>query len=611
MNNIKDLPQLIVALDSVNEDANYIHIDDVKENISYYCPCCKGLIKPRAYKKDVVYQVQPHFYHESGGCNEETFVHYICKTWLFESGCKFIIDDVEYIVASIETEKTLHTSFGDYRPDIIVLTTSGKVFYFEIKVSNKKTEHYIPKWDALGNDVVEVDVRYFINQKHTDNIPKFELIYSDGECYIKHYIKNDYDSTIAKRKLEWKRQDKLNYKIQWERLDWFWCKLQEYKKDNNSKDDLLHSFNQMNYLDKIWCHLNLKGKSCIDLKDDFKNIIFRSFEEEVKKMIETYAPNKNYKLNIDHISPLIYEIKVIFDFMFKDYLCKESFAITQRTKQGIIPASFFDNMNAELIKLRDRYDSAMKKTTEILKLEKLYYIKSIVPKSHWISEFFNFSSPYFEFTIKFHDYILNQYTLQEIGECNMSPSSIFPHSINKKYKDYKSEALQKMDNAFIKYALKNNADYIKALELLKYECKKVKDLEIIISDDYRRIWLTYSNQEICSYEFLKNDTFDGIVKKVCDIFFDKISVVKNMIEIIYKYIDMINKCKNGLWNARKSYYGFNFRLTLNGCVSIDVKINELYNDENIIKDIIFDHMKSLSSGELYNIRLMEVRNSIG
>ena len=43
-----DLPQLIVALDSPNEDANYIHIRDAKENTDYYCPCCKGLIKPRA-----------------------------------------------------------------------------------------------------------------------------------------------------------------------------------------------------------------------------------------------------------------------------------------------------------------------------------------------------------------------------------------------------------------------------------------------------------------------------------------------------------------------------------------------------------------------------------
>ena len=153
----KDLPQLIVALDSLNDDANYVHILDAKENTNYYCPCCKGIVKPRAYKKDKNYQVQAHYYHETGGCNEETFVHYICKTWLFEKGCKFIINNTQYEVYNIEVEKTLYTSFGDYRPDIIVTTTIGKVFYFEIKTTNRKTELYVPKWDELGNDVVEVD----------------------------------------------------------------------------------------------------------------------------------------------------------------------------------------------------------------------------------------------------------------------------------------------------------------------------------------------------------------------------------------------------------------------------------------------------------------------
>ena len=228
------MPQLIVALDSLDDDANYIHINDVKENVIYYCPCCKSVVKPRAYKQGVDYQMQPHFYHESGGCNEETYVHYICKNWLFDKGVQFFVNGIEYEVDSIETENTLHTSFGDYRPDIIVVTTDGKTFYFEIKSTNRKTELYAPKWDELGNDVVEVDVRDFINQKVQSDIPVFNLIYSDGECFIKSYTKKDYDEIIATRKKEWKRQDKLNYKIQWERLDWFWETLVDYKRNKNN-----------------------------------------------------------------------------------------------------------------------------------------------------------------------------------------------------------------------------------------------------------------------------------------------------------------------------------------------------------------------------------------
>lgn len=278
----KDLPQLIVALDSLDDSANYIHIADVKENTDYYCPCCKGLVKPRAFKKDIDYQVQPHFYHEFGGCNEETYVHFICKNWLFEQGCKFIVCGVEYEVDDIEVEKTLHTSFGDYLPDIIVTTTSNKTFYFEIKSTNRKTEHYIPKWDELGNDVVEVDVRYFINQKYKNNIPIFNLIYSDGECFIKSYTRNDYDTTIAKRKLEWKRQDKLNYKIQWEKLDWFWNELTSYKNGKNNLEYIKLLFSELEYDDMDFFMIVIKKMSCQDLYDELIDIINKKFITIVK-----------------------------------------------------------------------------------------------------------------------------------------------------------------------------------------------------------------------------------------------------------------------------------------------------------------------------------------
>ena len=276
------MPQLIVALDAIDESANYVHIDDVRDNTEYYCPCCKGLIKPRAYKKDVKYQVQPHFYHETGGCNEETFVHYICKTWLFEKGCKFIVNSTEYEVEDVLTEKTLHTSFGDYRPDIIVTTVSGKIFYFEIRTTNRKTEHYIPKWDELGNDVVEVDTRYFINQKYKNNIPVFNLIYSDGECFIKSYTRNDYDTTIAERKLQWKRQDKLNYKIQWERLDWFWNELVLYKKNKNNIEDVILAFEELEYEDMDFSMSIIKKINCQNLYDELKDVIDREFLKKIK-----------------------------------------------------------------------------------------------------------------------------------------------------------------------------------------------------------------------------------------------------------------------------------------------------------------------------------------
>ncbi len=286
---IKDLPQLIVALDSLDDSANYIHISDANYETTYYCPCCKGVVKPRACKEDVDYQVQPHFYHENGGCSEESFVHYICKTWLFEKGSKFKIKNNIYTVNNIETEKTFHTQFGDYRPDIVVETEENKTYFFEIKYSNKKTEHYIPKWDELENDVVEVDAREFINQKHNNDVPEFKLIYSDGECFIKSYSRHDYEDTIAKRKIEWKRQDKLNYKIQWERLDWFWNTLQDYIEEKCVIDTVLQKFKEVGYDNIEICWDIVSKMSCLkNLKQEFRNIVNNIVNERFFKDLLSY-----------------------------------------------------------------------------------------------------------------------------------------------------------------------------------------------------------------------------------------------------------------------------------------------------------------------------------
>lgn len=299
----KDLPQLIVALDSLEDDANYIHIKDAKENTTYYCPCCKRIVKPRAYKEGISYQVQSHYYHEDGGCNEESFVHYICKMWLFEKDSKFIVNGCEYSVNNIDTEKTYTTAFGNYRPDITVYTKEGKVFFFEIKYSNKKTEHYIPKWDELGIDVVEVDARYFINKKVENNTPEFNLIYSDGECFIKSYTRKDYDETIALRKLEWKRQDKLNYKIMWEKLDWFWTTLQEFKEDENKKGKLIESFKclEFNDIEICWNIIN-KMSCCKNIKDSLRKILNKRSINKYKDIVNLFIDKYKDVLKLDDIS---------------------------------------------------------------------------------------------------------------------------------------------------------------------------------------------------------------------------------------------------------------------------------------------------------------------
>ena len=288
--------------------------------------------------------MQAHFAHKSGGCSEESFVHFICKNWLFEKGCQFKVNGVTYEVSDIQTEKTLHTNFGDYRPDIIVNTSEGKQFFFEIKYTNKKTELYAPKWDELGNDVVEVDAREFINNKHTNEIPEFKLIYSDGECFIKSYSRTDYEDTIAKRKLEWKRQDKLNYKIQWERLDWFWNTLQEYINKNVASEIVLQKFEETG-LDNIESCWNIVSKmSCLkDLKQQFRDIVNKITREEfVRHLIETQDQYKD-KIVIDILHSYCLPKEGIFIKLYQQIHGRYQQSINIPIQRWVILPSELDN----------------------------------------------------------------------------------------------------------------------------------------------------------------------------------------------------------------------------------------------------------------------------
>lgn len=300
--------------------------------------------------------MQPHYYHESGGCSEESFVHFICKNWLFEKGCQFKVNGITYEVFDIQTEKTLHTSFGDYRPDIIVNTSEGKQFFFEIKYTNKKTELYAPKWDELGIDVVEVDAREFINNKHTNEIPEFKLIYSDGECFIQSYSRTDYEDTIAKRKLEWKRQDKLNYKIQWERLDWFWNKLDLYIHEKCESEEILDCYENVGY-ENIECCWNIVSKmNCVrELRDDFRKITNDMCKQYFANNIqEIFLQDSKLKIQLlNHLCEDRVGIKI--DYIISDDSSDNTYhydCIFKTLKWTILPSmisDFFERLSSEIV----------------------------------------------------------------------------------------------------------------------------------------------------------------------------------------------------------------------------------------------------------------------
>lgn len=601
----KELPQLIVGLDSLDDTANYIHIADVKENTNYYCPCCKGLIKPRVYKKNVEYQVQPHFYHETGGCSEETYIHYICKNWLFEKGCKFIVNKTQYEVENIDIEKTLHTSFGDYRPDIIVTTTIGKVFYFEIKTTNKKTDLYAPKWDELGNDVVEVDTRYFINQKYKNDIPVFNLIYSDGECFIKSYSRNDYEDIIAKRKLKWKRQDKLNYKIQWERLDWFWIGIQKYINGENNDEDVLEFFNKLDYSDKLWCYYTIKRKSCVDLKELFKNNINHHFFN----MLDSLKDEK-ISVVLKQVSPKIYEVQCRTEFTYMDYTLFEEENIKVKLQKGdILSLDYKENIRKGFSRLQERIKQCENILKRVNHISTLPYVKDIAPYSHWASEKYNFCT--LHFNVEFEDYIHNNSIKETIGKTSINANQLSENYIKETYERYKKEALVDLENEFMKYALINNQSYKDVISELKSICDKTGYLQIRISNDYRRITLLNGYSSIYEYEYNKQDIFGNFEESVKKEF---VLCIKKQIEQSTKiktYVDLINACKNKIWKAEEHGNGL---IWLQLCdptknrKTIEYKNVSLCNSIDIKKDV-YRAMKSLLeyAENYHGIRFMEVK----
>lgn len=601
------MPQLIIGLDSLDESANYVHIADVKENMNYYCPCCKGLIKPRAYKKDKNYQVQPHYYHESGGCSEESFVHYICKTWLFEKGCKFKINNSEYTVLSIETEKTLHTNFGDYRPDIIVYTESGKTFFFEIKYSHRKTELYAPKWDELGNDVVEVDVREFINNKHDCSIPEFKLIYSDGECFVKKYSCTNYEYTIAKRKLEWKRQDKLNYKIQWERLDWFWSNLIDFKNTKIDISDLLNIFLKMDYSDQVWCYWNIKEKSCIACKEDFKKVIFKSFETKLEQLSSGYSQNENIQITCKQVSPLIYEIKCFMTIKYMDYNCFEFRLRRAKTKKGVLPGDVLTEIHNDLNNLYTEINKNKQMFKKIGTLCSLPYIESITPVSHYAAETYPLSK--LRFKVCYKDYICNKFLKEKIGEETFSLFAINELRLQASYVKFKNEKINEFRNLFIKHALKNNSSYRNVIDKLSDICSQIDGLDIRVSSDFRRICLTDNLFTQMQYEYSKTDEFNTIGDKILKMFSEKIDEIKARRTIIAKYINLVNSCVNSMWHLRYNEFK-DSSLILDFCGESETVFLPLVFSDNYEAEVKYEIHRAMNkfiSGENHSIRIMEER----
>ena len=599
----------------MNDDANYIHIDDVREGVDYYCPCCRGLIKPRAYKKDAGYQKQPHFYHESGGCKEETYVHFICKNWLFNKGARFIINGNEHEVESIETEKTLTTSFGNYRPDIIVHTTGDKIFYFEIKATNRKSEVYAPKWDELGNDVVEVDVKEFINQKIKDGIPVFNLIYSGGECFIKSYTKKDYDETIAIRKKEWKRQDKLNYKVQWERLDWFWETLRRFGNDECNKENVISAFMELCYEDKFWCYKNIKSKSCLDLKTDLAECFKNQFKIYLDGLLKKYP---GIEVEISHQSKLIYRLVCKTRLMIGGYNYLYETDINLKSSMGVIPP--YDTLNTYL---SERFTTILeskkllqKKIEHLLKFKELPFIKSIHPISHYNAANCRFEK--LDFKVTFWDFISSNNKKEVIGSCVLRGEVITDSELEFQYNQFKIKAVNTFEQKLFNESLLCNLDYQYKLDEIKSMFKPLLfyDFELKVSKNCAEIILIENQREVSSFVVNRNSDQKDLPIKIENWAAYTLEKINHYLDLKSECTHIVNRCKNKLWGMTGNYLELYLNRTESNTpykyinmVGLSFDNYDNINTLHKMQSVVLDNMLSLLNylENIKGIRLMEVR----
>lgn len=370
MSNIYE-PELMYALDSLGEYSDWKNVYNVSGNDICYCLICLGRVKLwNGQDPNKNYQKQRCFHHIDGMCTQESRIHFAYKTWLLNENSKFKVNDIVYAVKKVDLEKTFETSFGKYRPDMVVTTSEDKVFYIEVANTNSKTDEYITKWDELGNDVLEINVNEQMYCIQENSIPEFKLIYSasTGVCLAKSYVHKEYDNLITERKVYWSRQKLIDYKIKWEELDWFWRELQGYYSEKKTLEDVCKSFSNLTFEDQLFiCNRFKTGK-----------------HKNIKPVLEKYYNNKFAreeaieKQRMKHISSIIKNLNNEFGYSQSNgrpYLCRNKYHIMfdgiKFKKELDIQESVHDHSLDKMI--RDFFYPTMKEDyeySEKIRLEK-------------------------------------------------------------------------------------------------------------------------------------------------------------------------------------------------------------------------------------------------
>lgn len=602
------LPQLIIAYDGNDEFANLIHVKKADKDNNYFCPCCGGTVKPRALDST---KEQSHYYHITGKCTKESQLHFFCKNWLFEKGSKFYIDDNLFEVDSIDIEKIWNTQFGDYKPDITVYTTSGEIIYFEMFFSNRKTgDDYFCKWNALGNDVVEVNIKEYMFKTDADTIPAFTYLYHDGTCYSKLYMKRDlYANTIAKIKRELTRQNVLNYKARIEQLDWFWNEI----RNNKSRADISETISKMEYDDMVSCYEIIKRKQCVSyLKNDVLAMINQKVISDVRKEFD-FPHDENIYFDLEHIKGRTYKFGIRLDIktdhiIYNKIYSPHDYWCSFDSLKGFPKIVFSKNiLNSDEIKILDNDKNKLRDIFKNVQNEK----KNILEYEDKLTEFEKNS--HYKVRMNNDLYTVIREVEEEKNETILEKYHIYDLDIKKLNYEIEKRIKEKEDKELINSILENSK-----CKSLIYELNGYKGLNCSIDlkyDESAYVVLYIGNTaHYYGMKTINMDEFIEIVSK-CKCRLDKLY---KKYDIISNLVNQINACKNKFWSASISFISENIEVIIEQVFDSEMRCvtREIYMfagcerySEKRIKNIITTMMQDvLKNMEDYGYRVMEVRN---
>lgn len=458
--------------------------------------------------------------------------------------------------------------------------------------------------------MVEVDTRYFINQKYNSVIPTFDLIYSEGKCYIKSYTRKDYDHLIGTRKVEWKRQSKLDYKIQWERLDWFWNALSEYKKDESKKDSVIESFGTMDISDRIWCYQNIKGKSCVDIKQELAENINQHY---LSMVLNLFHDNK-FNSTIDHVSPLIYEIDTDLQFTYKDYTLYHFNSYKVRLNQKLfLPDVNF--LTDELARLNKEYNVMNSWLMSIQNLCDIPYIEDIRPKSHSACNMHDINNVHF--VVYYKDYIHNKYIPEMIGSKYYAINEISKHRLYEDYQTIRKSALDNLNKEIIKSVTDRHSKFQEYLASARKQCANDNDdLFVYLRASERRILIMLNknylmDDSVISLYFTEYDDLNLVGQKMYDYIISLIEHKNQLLNFVRDIVSKINSCSNSIWHATLFKNKLDISIKANGHFMHSYIFFSLLKDSiNDVYSEINKKMNEMASGLYGGIRLLEVDDSI-